>query len=130
MRKLVTKIISNRLSNICFTHNILRGLNYADLKNESIDVPIHLLNSIIENTRDNNNELWIIFQNMAKAFNSVKLVLLDKAIERIKIPEIMREFIIDLFNNRQIRVITKFGLSDSFTEEDGINQGETISPLL
>ena len=58
---------------------------------------------------------------MVKAFDSVGLVLLNKAMERIKIPEMMREFIIDLFNNRQIRVITKFGLSDSFTEEDGID---------
>src|SRR5436305_14349149 len=67
---------------------------------------------------------------MVKAFDSIGLVLLDKTMKRIKIPKIMREFIIDLFNNRQIRVITKFGLSDAFTGKDGIDQRETISFLL
>src|SRR5436305_2203138 len=113
MRKVVTKIIGNRLSNIYSTHNILQGSNYAGLKNEFTDIPIHLLNSIIEEIRDNNDKLWIIFQDMTKAFNSIELMPLNKAMERIKISEIMREFIIDLFNNRQIRIITKFSLSDS-----------------
>ena len=84
-------------------------------------IQIHLLNGIIEDAMDNNNKLWIIFQNMAKAFNSMGLILLDKAMEQIKILAIMREFIIDLFNNRQIRVITKFGLSETFTSENSIN---------
>ena len=57
MRKLVTKVISNRLNDICTTHNILWEPNYASLKNEFTDIPIHLLNDIIEDAKDNNNEL-------------------------------------------------------------------------
>src|SRR5438046_1473040 len=57
MRKLVTKIISNRLSNICTTHNILQDPNYASLKNKFTDILIHLLNFIIEEAKNNNNEL-------------------------------------------------------------------------
>src|SRR5204862_2262077 len=39
-------------------------------------------------------------------------------------------FITSLFDKRQIRIITSYGLSGPFTGEDGIDQGETISPLL
>ena len=97
MRKLVTKVIENRLSNICSIHNILQGSNYAKLKNEFTDTSIHILNGIIENTKNNNKELWIIFQDIANAFNNVSLISLDKTMKRIKIPVIMKEFIIDLF---------------------------------
>src|SRR3954453_8104100 len=67
---------------------------------------------------------------MAKVFDSVGLTPLRKAMERLKIPSGIISYIIDLFDNRIIRVITAQGLSDPFTGEDGIDQGETISPLL
>jgi hypothetical protein len=57
------KILGNRLSDIFSKHNVLRvrGPNFAGLKNESTDIPIHILNGIMEETKDNNQELWIIF---------------------------------------------------------------------
>ena len=67
---------------------------------------------------------------MTKAFDSVSLVPLNRVMERIKILCNMRRFIINLFHCRQIRIITKYGISEPFTGENGIDQGETISPLL
>src|SRR3954452_3143455 len=87
MRKITTKIIVNRLENICRTRNLLKGLNHAGLKGNSTDTPIHILNGIIEDAKDTNRELWIVFQDMAKAFDSVDLTPLQKAMERLKIPE-------------------------------------------
>src|SRR3954454_3532988 len=130
MRKITTKIITNRLENICRTRNILKGPNYAGLKGNSTDTPIYIVNGIMEEAKDTNRELWIVFQDMAKAFDSVGLTPLRKAIERFKIPEHMISYIIDLFDNRVIRVTTAQGLSEPFVGEDGIDQGETISPLL
>ena len=49
---------------------------------------------------------------------------------RIKIPELIINLIINVFDRRQIKVITAVGLSDGFTANDGIDQGEVISPLL
>src|SRR5436305_1914634 len=109
IRKLVTKVIGNRLNYICSTHNILRDPNHAGLKNESTDALIHILNKIIKYAKDNNDKLWIIFQDMTKAFDSVDLIPLNRTIEHIKILYNMRRFIIDLFHQRQIRIITKYG---------------------
>src|SRR5437773_1405534 len=67
---------------------------------------------------------------MTKAFDSVSLIPLVKALKRIKIPLNINRFIIDLFDQRQMRVIINFGFFDIFTGEDGIDQGETISLLL
>ena len=57
VRKLTTKIITTRLSHIFATHKILRGPNYAGLKGESTDIPIHTINNIIEDAREKHNEL-------------------------------------------------------------------------
>src|SRR5215212_6614869 len=67
---------------------------------------------------------------MAKAFDSVGLVPLRRSMERIKIPAATINYLIDLFDERQISVITAYGSTEFFTGQDGIDQGETISPLL
>src|SRR5437762_8045047 len=67
---------------------------------------------------------------MAKAFDSVGLTPLTKALERIKILLHIIKFIINLFDRRQMRIITDYGFSKIFMDKDNIDQGETISPLL
>src|ERR1051325_10405271 len=129
-RKLIVKIFTNRLSHICNEHQVLQGLNFAALKGGSTATPIHTINNIMEDARESKKELWIAFQDMAKAFDSVGLYPLRKALERICIPATAIDFIINLFDQRNIKVITAHGLSNGFVAQDGIDQGEVISPLL
>ena len=68
VRKLITKILGNRLSCICSQYNILRDPNFAGLKNESTEAPIHILNGRMEELWENKQELWIIFQDIIRKF--------------------------------------------------------------
>ena len=124
------KIVNNRLAHICKTENILRGLNFAGLPGESTHEPIHLLNNIFEDAREKHKELWVFFQDTAKAFDTVNLVMLEKVLLRIKLPKLAIDLIINLFKNRKLRIITDYGLTDEIIAGDGIDQGEIISPLL
>src|SRR6266480_1385303 len=56
--------------------------------------------------------------------------MLQKAMERIKIPKKAIEFIIGLFKNRKLKAITNYGLTDEIIAGDGLDQEETIFPLL
>src|SRR6516162_7844290 len=98
-RKCLTKIITNRLSLICKNNNILRGPNFASLPGESTLKPIQLLNNICEEAREQNKELWILFQDTAKAFDTVNLEMLERALKRIKISKKMTKLIINLFKD-------------------------------
>jgi hypothetical protein len=129
-RKCFTKIITNRLAKICKENNILKGPNFAGLPRESTSEPIHLLNNICEDARENKKELWILFQNTAKAYDTISLEMLKRSLLRIKTPEKIIELILEPFRDRQIQIITDCGLTQTITAEDGIDQGETISPLL
>ena len=130
IRKTCLRIINNRLSNIISEHDLLKGNNFAALKGSSTQIPIHTINNMIEHAREHNNEIWIAFQDMAKAFDSVNLYSLQKAMDRIKIPSKISNLLINIFDQRQIQVITAVGNSNGFTARDGIDQGEVISPLL
>src|SRR5581483_12509694 len=77
-RKCFTKILNNRLAVICKKHKILKGPNFAGLPGESTSEPIHLLNNICEEAREENKELWILFQDTAKAYDTVSLEMLER----------------------------------------------------
>jgi hypothetical protein len=89
-----------------------------------------LLNNICEEAREQNKELWVLFQDTAKAFDTVNLQMLHKALIRIKIPPKTASLLLTLFQERKFRVIINDGFTDSIIAGDGIDQGETISPLL
>src|SRR5256884_6119500 len=130
LRKLFVRVINTRLSNICVNNNILKGLNFAGLPGGTTKTPIHILNNLLEDARDNHKQIWIAMQDMSKAFDSVGMVLLTFALKRIKLPQLAIDFFINLFKDRNMRIITNFGLSDAFTAKDGIDQGEVCSLLI
>ncbi|GBC37735.2 hypothetical protein GLOIN_2v1785617 [Rhizophagus irregularis DAOM 181602=DAOM 197198] len=59
---------------------------------------------------------------MKKAFDSVGLDVLKRALLRIDILATMAEWIIALFDYRSLRIATAYGLSDGFIRNDGIDQ--------
>ena len=130
LRKCTIKILTYRLGRIIKEHSILKGPNYAGLPSESTHQPIITINNILEDARDSGKTIWLISQDMAKAFDSVGMTPLRKALERIKIPTGIRDFIINIFEGRRISIITAYGLTESFEAAAGIDQGESISPLI
>ena len=67
---------------------------------------------------------------MSKAYDSVNLDLLKLALERIQILSQLCNIITNLLTNRTNRVITNLDLTKPYNINNGIDQGETITPLL
>jgi ribonuclease HI len=67
---------------------------------------------------------------MSKAYDRVNIYMLQKAMERIGLPISFITFITNLFTNRQNRIFTAHGTTNSYNVLVGIDQGEVISPLL
>jgi len=51
MRKAVMKIITNQLSKIMAKYSILKGNNFAGLPGRSTELPIKIMNMILENAK-------------------------------------------------------------------------------
>ncbi|CAB4413040.1 unnamed protein product [Rhizophagus irregularis] len=111
VRKCVVKVVTNRLSRLLADNKILQGGNFAGLPGRSTDVPIKMLDAIIHQHKydsSDDQELWIVSQDISKAFDSMDLNMLKLALERLQFPAPLVRY--------RVRV--------------GIDQGEIISPLL
>ncbi|GET52551.1 RNA-directed DNA polymerase from mobile element jockey-like [Rhizophagus irregularis DAOM 181602=DAOM 197198] len=130
IRKSLVKLFYNRLSTIMATHDVLKGGNFAGLPGGSCRDPIITLESIIHDADVNKNPLWILSQDISKAFDSVDLTMLRFALERIRLPASAIKFILSLFTKRINSVFTAHGSTPAYRVRIGIDQGEVISPLL
>ncbi|GBC19596.1 hypothetical protein RIR_jg41862.t1 [Rhizophagus irregularis DAOM 181602=DAOM 197198] len=133
VRKCVVKVITNRLFNILADNKVLQGGNFAGLPGGSTDVPIKMLDAIIHQHKHDSTddqELWIVSQDISKAFDSMDLNMLKLALDRLHIPALLVRFILNLFTRRNNKIITCHGDTAAYRVRVGIDQGEIISPLL
>jgi len=92
--------------------------------------PIRILDNLLYDAKIKNQELWMLFLDMSKAYDRVNIDMLKKAMYRLKLPPAFVEFTSNIFTNRHNKVFTAHGLTPSFLSLTGIDQGEVISPLL
>ena len=86
-RKYLTKILTKRLSKIMAKKEILKGPNFARLSGCSTAEAIHLVEIIVEEAKENRKELWVVLQDMKKAYDSVSIRTLRFALQRVKLPD-------------------------------------------
>ncbi|GBB90681.1 hypothetical protein RclHR1_17710003 [Rhizophagus clarus] len=130
IQKSFVKLFYNRLSSILATHNVLTGGNFAGLPEGTCRDPIITLEFIIHDANCTKSPLWILSQDISKAFDSVHLTMLKFALKCIRLPASSIKLILSLFMNRSNRVFTAHGDTPSYRVRIGIDQGEVISPLL
>lgn len=87
--KLLLKILTLRLTKIIKVYNILKRYYFAALKGESCFEPIKIVQSILEDAKIRNKECWMLLMDISKAYDSVSGFLMIKALERLKIPDLL-----------------------------------------
>ncbi|KAG9297528.1 hypothetical protein G9A89_001468 [Geosiphon pyriformis] len=124
------KILSDRIFLACSTFDVLCGDNFLVLKGKMTQSPIFAINSVVENALEKNRELWLVLQDMHKAYDSVGWEHLRRSLVRIKMCDRFIRFFGGIHNGRINRVMTDFGLTDRYCVHDGLDQGEVFLPLL
>jgi exonuclease III/ribonuclease HI len=130
LKKCLTKVFTKRLDHIINKNNLLSNLNFAATSNSSTHIPIQILNNTIEHYKQTNQEAWILFQDMSKAFDKININRLADSCKRIGMPQTSINFITNLHQDRKACIITAYGLTEPINLLSGIEQGETYSPLL
>ena len=85
VRKIYTKILTNKLNQVFSQHPILSPYNYVALPGNSTSIPIHILNNLIEDANCNYKELWLLSQDMSKAYDSVNFDLFKHSLLRLSL---------------------------------------------
>ena len=104
-KKIFTKIITTRIANVICRYLILSKYNHVAIPNTSTALPISTLTHIINDAHANKKELWMLSQDMSKAYDTVYIPLLIKALERIKIPKEICQLVNNIFAERHNSVI-------------------------
>ncbi|KAG9297570.1 hypothetical protein G9A89_007645 [Geosiphon pyriformis] len=112
-RKVLSKILSDRISLACSTFNVLCGNNFSVLKSMSTQLSIFAIGS-----------------NMRKAYDFVGWEHLKRSLIRIKMCDKFIRFFGSIYNDYTNRVMTDFGLTDDYHVHNGLDQREVFLPLL
>src|SRR6266542_237870 len=122
--------MTNRLMKIFTQTKVLRGYNFAALPHSSTFEPLRIIDNILYDVKQHDRKIWLLFQDMSKAYDRVNIFMLQKAMTRLKIPALFITFITNLFTKRTNQIFTYHGTTDPYNVLVGIDQGEVICPLL
>src|SRR5579883_1662718 len=70
-RKILTKILTNRLEAHVRSNNLLQRHNCSVLKGTSTRTPIGVIRHLLDQAKTCSEEVWIALQDMSKAYNSI-----------------------------------------------------------
>ncbi|KAG9286676.1 hypothetical protein G9A89_012226 [Geosiphon pyriformis] len=115
--KIFSKILSDRISLACSIFDVLCGDNFLVLKSTLIQSPIFAISLVIKNALEKDQKLWLVLQNMWKAYNSKSLVIIKMCSKFIC-------FFSGIHRDHTNRVITDFGLTDDYCVHNSLDQGE------
>ncbi|KAG9298238.1 hypothetical protein G9A89_002726 [Geosiphon pyriformis] len=88
-----------------------------------------VVGSVVEDALEKNREIWLVLQDMWKAYDSVGWPHLKASLWHIKMCERFFGFFGNIHEDRINRVMTDFGLSDSYSVHNRLDQGEGLSKL-
>ena len=129
-RKALIKLINSRLLAILAKHNVLKGNNFASFPFRSTFEPTNILDNIKYDASFHHNNLWILFQDMFKAYDRVNLGMLIRTLIRLHLLMTFVHLIISIFTFQFNKIFTAHGDTDAYYVLSGIDQGEIISSIL
>ncbi|KAG9289083.1 hypothetical protein G9A89_022392 [Geosiphon pyriformis] len=103
--KILSKILSDRISLACSTFDVLRGANFLVLKSTTIQSPIFAIGSVVEDALEKNKKLWL---------NLVRIKICSKFIR----------FFGSIYRDCTNQVMTDFGLTSGYHVHDSLDQEE------
>ncbi|KAG9303458.1 hypothetical protein G9A89_013785 [Geosiphon pyriformis] len=117
-RKILSKILSDRILSACSKFGVLRGDNFSVLKGTSTQSSVFTVSSIVENALEKNREFCLVLQNISKTYDSVGWYHLEVNLKRIKMCSRFISFFSGIHNDRVNRVMMDFGLLDGYHVHD------------
>lgn len=91
---------------------------------------IHTIEQIIQKTREHNREMHIIFIDFKSAFDTVKRRKMLEELEILGIPKKLRDLLEMCLTNTKAKVRFQGTTTESFSVNNGVKQGDSISPTL
>ena len=124
--RLYTKILASRLQETVKLNPLQKAFREVDGYSEHLA----LLHGAIREAKLRKKSIYVVFLDLAKAFDSVNHALLVRGLRRQGIPEHFIEVVRDLYDGPITRVSNGIALTEDIVIRSGVKQGCPLSPLL
>ncbi|KAG9300332.1 hypothetical protein G9A89_011405 [Geosiphon pyriformis] len=118
--KTAHKILSDRISLAYSTFNILCDDNFLVLKGTTTQSHIFAIGSVVEDALEKNQELWLVLQNMQKAYNLIRWKHLEKSLVRIKMCGKFIRFFGSIYRDCTNQIMTDFELINGYHHQENM----------
>ena len=130
LSKLFTRILNNRLTSWAEEYGIYIEAQAGFRQHMSTVDNVFVLNSLISHALNPGKKLYCSFIDFSKAFDYVVKDILWHKLLNIGVRGKMFDIIVSMYHNIRSRVKYNNCLSDSFSCQLGVRQGECLSPFL
>ena len=130
MYKIFSSIIESRLSNFFSKNNLISSYQAGFRKGYSTHSQINILNNILEDRKQFNSEIHIIYIDFVKAYDSVEHWAIKQILEYYKVDTKIINLISNIHKSSNSFITLNIGDTSPFPLERGIRQGDGIAPLL
>jgi exonuclease III/ribonuclease HI len=129
LEKSLLGITTDRASAVCAKHDVMKGNNPSVLPGTSTDDTLFPIMAQMEDARENDKELWLVFLDIKRAFDSVSYEMLSLSLRRVGLPESYILLHYNMNRKRRLQIITDLGLTDELSPGGGVPQGGKECPL-
>ncbi|CAG7718362.1 unnamed protein product, partial [Allacma fusca] len=125
--KIFSSVLNNRLKNILESQQPMEQAGFR--KGFSTTDHLHVLNHIIEKSNEYQLEIYLLFIDYIKAFDSLEHEFMIDALINQGVPIMYVKMIIELYSELKARIITEME-GEYFDVGKGVKQGDPLSSLL
>ena len=130
--KLFNMVIQNRLSKFFMENNLINEKQIAFNKGSRTSDHLFVIKTLVDKYLDKSKKLYTCFVDFRKAFDSINHVKLLYKLRQTNIGSLAYNILKDMYLNKKNNLQVKVGnlLSQKFSSNIGIKQGDPISPIL
>jgi hypothetical protein len=127
--KLLTGLITKRISNICESKGALTAIQGGFRKGQSCLTKIATVQNVLRHAHRHKRTLYVFSSDIRKAFDTAHFDAFNAAFTTLGFDESTVELLDNLQRNFMCEVRTPYGHTDAFQVNAGAKQGCPVSPL-
>jgi hypothetical protein len=124
--KIVERVLEKRIRKLVNVDEMQFGF----MPGKGTTDAIFILRRLQEEYRDKERKLYICFVDLEKAFDRVPRKVMEWAMRKRNVPEVLVKAVMSLYNGARTQVRVGSELSEQFGVKVGVHQGSVLSPLV
>ncbi|GLU08685.1 hypothetical protein SLE2022_255820 [Rubroshorea leprosula] len=126
--KILTKVLANRLQTVMA--DLINENQSAFVGGRQIFDGILVLNEVVDAVRKSKQESFILKVDFKEAYDCVNWDFLDNMMEKSGFGERWRKWIMEYLGSASISILVNGSPTEEFKSEQGLRQGDPLSPFL